>query len=170
MSSINELSNSAFASAIKALSRSSQTAATAAAERADRVLVYERAAGHEINANGAVDVREMDAFARAAARTAQGLSPQEKRLGDAARILHQAIPGPGVPMQIDGRGPTAELPAQVAVAGLTGNVEVKNSLTGALVLSSDRRKLAQRIAGPGQQNLHPADFQAALQFLTMDER
>lgn len=170
MPAIDRLSNSTFANAIKVLGRSSQRSAAETAARVDRLPDHSRRLGQEHNLDGYVSRGEMYEFARLTYGTGQGMSPQEKRLGDAARILHEAmfIAQPQR-LELYSNAPRAQWRKEVPLAGLSGKLEVRNALSGELVLEGDRKKLAQRIAGPGQPTIGFDDFQKALPFLTPNE-
>ena len=171
MPTVNGVSNDVFANTLRALARTSATAAKGAAERADRLPDGSRRLGQEISVDGNVSAGEMSEFVRVTSGVAQGLSAGEKRLGNAARILHQAMfEVPSTPIALTPNVLEASWRREVPVAGLTGNVEVRNEIDHRLVLSTDRRQFAQRIAGPGQRTISPDDFNKALPMLSLDER
>lgn len=170
MSAINGLSVSDFANAIKVLGRSSQASAGAASQRADQVPDNSRRLGQEVNNDGFVSGGEMYEFARLTGGIGQGLSAAEKRLGQATRILYQALyEAPAQNMLLYSNAPPAPWRKEVPIAGMTGTVQVKD-VNGRVVLETDRKMLAQRLAGAGQPKIGPDDFQAALVFLTPNER
>jgi hypothetical protein len=166
MPAINGLSVSDFASAIKVLGRSSQVSASAASERADQVPDNSRRLGQEVNNDGFVSGGEMYEFARLTGGIGQGLSAQEKRLGTATRILYQALyEAPAQNMLLYSNAPPAPWRKEVPITGMTGTVQVKDS-NGKVVLETDRKKLAQRIAGAA----HLPHAQRALPRQRADER
>jgi hypothetical protein len=64
--------------------------------------------------------------------------------------------------------PPVKWQKEVSISGLSGMLQVKNGAT--VVLEGDRKKLAQKIAGPGQPTIGPDDFKKALPYLTLNER
>lgn len=168
MSTLNGLSTNDFARAIKTLGRSSEAAAKVAAARVDQLPDHSRRLGSEISHDGFVSQGEMSEYVRLSAGIGQGMSAQEKRLGQAARVLHAAMfEAEPVRLSLLGTPPPVQWRKEVPIATLSGTVQVKNGTR--VVLETDLKKLAQRIAGPGQKTIGPDDFAKALPLLTPNE-
>jgi hypothetical protein len=168
--SLTGLSNDAFARAVRTLGRSSVASAESAAMRADRLPDHSRRWGSEIQIDGFVSRGEMEEFGKLGLGTAQGLTASEKRLTDAARVLYKAMfEAQATPFQVVTQPPQISWKKEVSISTLSGPLQVKNSQTGTVVLETDLKKFAQRIAGPGQKTIGPDDFAKALPLLTPDE-
>jgi hypothetical protein len=167
--STDRITNSTFAAALRTLGRGSIRASNDTAEKVDNLFDPARRVGQEVNDDGFVSNGEMYTFAAHTYGPGQGLSAQEKRLGQAARVLHEALTktNPGrLILQSNAR--PVDWRKEVPLASLSGMVQVKNGTR--VVLETDRKALAQKLAGPGQPTIGPDDFKKALPYLSLNER